>query len=696
MKEEVLKILEQVEEHVRNMLDSLCNEREEAENLTSKSVLTAEVLETMEGIIPNVFYEQYKDFFTAFILFCRQCGNEDFLISNRSNMISSLRLLGECLEDLKYHYRLQMKKCPCCGHEVVYNPLPDYYKNMQEQYHMAAVKGETLNEKEYSCPDCGASDRDRLIISYLIKAGLQEAPEGVRVLQIAPAASISSWITKQCPQIMYETTDLYMKGVSYQANLMDMNMVHEETYDLIICSHVLEHVRDDRKALSEMKRILKPDGKVVFLVPVDLNTSDIDEEWGLPEAENWRRFGQGDHCRMYGKEGLLQRLEEQFYVYSLNKDYFGEDIFNQCALSDTSTLYVLVKSGDVPLMIESAIEIDEKLCEEGPLVSVVLPCFNHERYVAEAIESVLNQSYKNIELLVADDGSTDNTAAVMRRYSSYFAKELYLTENTGGEIYYQLKQLAHGKYIALMHSDDIWEKDKLAIQVTYMEQHEECGSCLAWCVYTDEHLRECANRNPFKQVNRSSQEWMNYFWKNGNVLCNPSSLTRRELDIKLKRKAFRQLPDFFSWIDMIQETVIYIIPKVLVKMRQHLKDGQENVSFPTKENLYRHMIEEGGGWLSVIRDMRKDFFKDAFASALRNPDANTKEEILCEKYFLLLNHRNVFVQNSALYYFQEIYDYVQECMEKEYHYTRIDYARDMVNKGIAQLFLGEETGDAGY
>ena len=80
MKEEVLKILEQVEEHVRNMLDSLCNEREETENFTSKSVLTAEVLKTMEGIIPNVFYEQYKDFFTALILFCRQCGNEDFLI----------------------------------------------------------------------------------------------------------------------------------------------------------------------------------------------------------------------------------------------------------------------------------------------------------------------------------------------------------------------------------------------------------------------------------------------------------------------------------------------------------------------------------------------------------------------------------------------------------------------------------------
>ena len=87
----------------------------------------------------------------------------------------------------------------------------------------------------------------------------------------------------------------------------------------------------------------------------------------------------------------------------------------------------------------------------------------------------------------------------MKRYSSYFTKELYLTENTGGEICYHLKQFASGKYIALMHSDDVWDKDKLALQVAYLESHAECGACLTWCLYTDEHLTEIEN-NIFKKI----------------------------------------------------------------------------------------------------------------------------------------------------------------------------------------------------
>lgn len=686
MYEEVLALLEQEKGLANDMLSLIESEHIEMENLTSQIVNMGTMITMLEKCIPVSLYMQYKDFFTAFSIFCGQCSNRDFLVANKEQMNSSLELFVECMEDLQHSYMFRMKKCPCCNNVVMYNPLPDYYSEMQERYHMTAVKGETLNSEEYSCPNCGASDRDRLIISFLKKEGLEEAAEEIRVLQIAPAACVSRWIMSHCPHIKYETTDLYMEDVSYKSDIMNMEMISDETYDVIICSHVLEHVQDDRKALREMKRVLKPTGKIIFLVPIDLNASGIDEEWGLSEEENWRRFGQGDHCRMYDKNGLLQRLEEQFYVHCLGKEYFGDEIFRQGGLSDTSVLYLLVKSPEVPLKMSEEIIIDEELCKKGPLVSIILPCYNHEQFVAEAIESVINQSYKNIEIIVADDASTDNTAAVMKRYSSYFAKELYLEENTGGEICYHLKQFASGKYVALMHSDDVWEKDKLALQVAYLEKHAECGACLTWCFYTDEQLTEIEN-NIFKKANRSSQEWMEYFWNWGNALCNPSSLIRREIDGKMKRKAIRQLPDFFTWIDMVQETAIYIIPKVLVKMRRHQNGQSENMSAITNENRFRYLLEEGGGWLGVIRDMDAEFFKGAFESVMRNPNAKTKEAIQCEKYFLMLNHKNPFVQNSAMSYFQEIYDDVQECMEREYHYTRKDFANDMLHKGLAECFL---------
>lgn len=128
-------------------------------------------------------------------------------------------------------------------------------------------KSETLNKDEYLCPACGASDRDRLIVSFLKKEGLQQAAEGTKFLHFAPSAAISKWIMrKKCPQIDYETTDLFMDQVTFKSDIMDMDMVPDETYDVMVCSHVLEHVKDDIKALSEMKRVLKKDRKIIFLV----------------------------------------------------------------------------------------------------------------------------------------------------------------------------------------------------------------------------------------------------------------------------------------------------------------------------------------------------------------------------------------------------------------------------------------------
>lgn len=219
---------------------------------------------------------------------------------------------------------------------------------------------------------------------------LQKAPEAFRILQFAPAKSIERWIQSHCAQVRYDSTDLCMENVSFSSDIQDMHMVEDETYDVIICSHVLEHVKDDRKALKELKRILKKDGKIIFLVPVNLNASCIEEEWGLSEIENWRRFGQGDHCRCYSKAGLIERLEEQFFVHCLDENFFGKEVFIQDGLVDTSTLYVLTREEKVELDMEEVSRIDEALCQNGPLVSVIMSCYNHESFVAEAIESVIN------------------------------------------------------------------------------------------------------------------------------------------------------------------------------------------------------------------------------------------------------------------------------------------------------------------
>ncbi|MCM1494136.1 MAG: glycosyltransferase [Muribaculaceae bacterium] len=687
MSEEVLEILEEVKRQGQISLEMCRDTGQEAESLASRAVNTALLIDAIESIVPAALYKQYKEFFSAFSVFCKKCGDQNFLLANRDKMISSLELFDECMDDLKNRL-LRIKKCPCCGHEVFYLPLPDYYSEMQKRFHVSDDgRAETLNQEEYSCPDCGASDRDRLIISFLKKEGLQEAAEETRVLQIAPAASISGWIMRQCPHIKYETTDLFMEHVIFRSDIMNMETVCDETYDVIICAHVLEHVRDDRKALSEMKRILKPEGKIVFLVPINLNASAIDEEWGLPEDENWRRFGQEDHCRAYDKQGLLQRLEEQFFVHSLGKEYFGEDVFAQCGLTDTSTLYVLTKSQAISLSMAEEVMIDQRLCTEGPLVSVVMSCYNHGAFVADAIESVIGQSYKNIEFLVADDGSSDDSVSVMQRYSEHYSEEHYFTDNFG-ERFSFLWERAHGKYIALINSDDVWEKDKLYFQVKYLEEHEDCGACFTWSKYVDENLVELEN-NTFRQANRSNSEWMRFFWQHGNVLSHPSSLIRKKYRLEPPRYANScwQLYDMFKWVDMVQYSSIHIIPKFLTTLRRHDRNGVRNVSACTMDNMRRHLVEEGHNWFWTIRGMEDSFFKEAFGELMVNPQASTEQEIKCEKYFLLLSHRNPYTRNDAICYLFEIFNEVETCMQDKYAYTKKIIKDDVLTK--ADFYSGQ-------
>ena len=349
--------------------------------------------------------------------------------------------------------------------------------------------------------------------------------------------------------------------------------------------------------------------------------------------------------------------------------------------------YSCPKCGAVEGKVECEYAHDEDLCQNGPLVSVVMSAYNHGEFVAEAIESVINQTYKNIEFIVADDFSTDNTAEIMKRYSKHFAKAFYYDYNAGGRFTTLIAQTT-GKYVATMNSDDIWDLQKIEMQVAYMEEHPECGACFTWCDYVTEELDILPDKI-FYQKNRSSVEWMKYFWNNGNALCTPSALLKRELRIRKPRygAACWQLPDFFWWIDLIQSCDFYVMPKVLIKMRRYTKKKVSNVSMISEETKIRGGVEEGATWIHVIRDMEKEFFQKVFADVMINPNADSDVEIKCEKYFALLNNKNPFIQSSAFTYLYDNFNEIQTCLRENYQYTHIQVKKDIVNRGVAQYFL---------
>ncbi len=251
------------------------------------------------------------------------------------------------------------KRCACCGSVVhAYAPLPSYYGEQRRKYcqntaqHASAnadtlssapshpYRAEMVNAAEYSCPVCHAADRDRAYALWMDRKLPKDRP--FSILEIAPCAAIQYFIKKHFPLADYKSGDLYMEGVDYKLDIMDMHQIADGSIDFFLCSHVLEHVRDDMQAMRELRRILSSSGRGILVVPMDLNQTFIDEDPDCTDvAERWRRFDQDDHVRKYSRQGWLDRLNSMFDVTLYGKEFFGPKAMAENALLETSTLYVV-------------------------------------------------------------------------------------------------------------------------------------------------------------------------------------------------------------------------------------------------------------------------------------------------------------------------------------------------------------------
>ncbi len=237
--------------------------------------------------------------------------------------------------------------CPICNKRVAkFIPLPDLYiKNMEKYgYPYSLDDAETLNWSAYSCPHCYASDRDRLYALYVTKRLMESGATDISMLEIAPSRPLSEMLNKT-GKISLRTADLMMDAVDDRVDITDMNCYAEGAFDAFICSHVLEHVQDDLKALRELFRILKPGGWGILMAPIILALDKTDEDPLLEDkGERWRRFGQDDHVRIYSRSGFVERAEAVgFVVKQYGQKYFGADAFGKHGISDKSVLYVVEK-----------------------------------------------------------------------------------------------------------------------------------------------------------------------------------------------------------------------------------------------------------------------------------------------------------------------------------------------------------------
>ena len=212
-----------------------------------------------------------------------------------------------------------------------------------------------------------------------------------------------------------------------------------------------------------------------------------------------------------------------------------------------------------------------------PKVSVIIPCYNGEKYISEAIESVLNQTYQNWELIIVDDRSTDNSKDIVRKYTTInnkitliehkYNKGIAKTKNTG-------IANAKGKYIAFLDQDDIWLNSKLELQLKCFETgNDNIGVVCAGMIFTD------ANMNPINIFKGFRDENQKTLIK--NLYLKP---TNSSSIMMVKKEYFEHIGTFneelIGWDDyellMRLATISQIkyIRKPLVKKRIHKNNAQ--------------------------------------------------------------------------------------------------------------------------
>lgn len=199
------------------------------------------------------------------------------------------------------------------------------------KYHCSICDGSfhrfiKLQNGELLCPCCGSLPRDRRLFDLLKKEDLLQG----KVLDFSPSRALYRKF-KKTPRIEYFSSDFANEFMSdYQFDITAIKR-QDNFFDLIICYHIMEHITDDRKAMAELFKVLKPGGTMLLQTP--FREGEIFEDPAITNGgERMKYFGQKDHVRIYSVEGIAGRLNQA--GFSVKALQFNEQMFNRSGFSE--------------------------------------------------------------------------------------------------------------------------------------------------------------------------------------------------------------------------------------------------------------------------------------------------------------------------------------------------------------------------
>ena len=181
--------------------------------------------------------------------------------------------------------------CPCCGIRFKSFGHGDY--DIPDFYDVSLFEG---YPQDVRCNVCGSLPRHRILTSWCIDN--KDLLTSKKILYFAPETCVVRWF--KANKMDYTTADLYNVDAELKLDITNTGLP-DNSYDVVMCNHVLEHVDDVMTALLEMKRIIRPGGFFICSFPVNPNIDLVDEDKSVTtEAERLKRYGQSDHVRLFG------------------------------------------------------------------------------------------------------------------------------------------------------------------------------------------------------------------------------------------------------------------------------------------------------------------------------------------------------------------------------------------------------------
>ncbi|MCC3155280.1 glycosyltransferase [Hymenobacter sp. BT770] len=214
----------------------------------------------------------------------------------------------------------------------------------------------------------------------------------------------------------------------------------------------------------------------------------------------------------------------------------------------------------------------------NPFVTVIMPVFNSELYIEEAINSIINQSYKNFEFLIFDDGSTDNSLALIKKYKDKRLTVFHHSVNTGyvRHLNEGLK-LAKGDFIARMDADDIAKPDRLQKQLSYLITNPDVGVCGSQVELFGDRLDKMMVPKDHESIRIALMSYC--------PIWHPTVMIRKSLMAENNSNyntAFLYAEDYDLWTQLINRTRFHNLDEMLLKYRIH----NQQVS-STKKSIQR-------------------------------------------------------------------------------------------------------------